>query len=749
MPSFSNFKPQQQLNLTTFARLSALLIHTAQRDRANAFVYTENYISVPRTLQLLNLDFFVLALSEQFSALLTGQKNLIDSDCSQIQTVSVQLSFHPSEILEFIDQLEISSGPSFQLPKPLKLKRSQLQHNPQLNDSQRQAEFTLALIDLLAESATPSAASRQEQLLNQVVTQIRQSLELPVILSTAVEQIRHCLNVDRLLIYEFGEIHPIESQKMQLRGQVTYESKSDQFSSTLHFAELDLCFVQVPDIREKYQKGVVYAIDDIEIPYQESPCLLKVLKDFQVRSKLIAPIILQDQLWGLLIAHQCQESRYWQFSEKQFLKQIAEHLAIAIYQAKLYAELQEQKQILEKYVSDRTVELQEALIAAQSANRAKGEFLAAMSHELRTPLTCVIGMSATLLRLYSNQNQIQKFLPLEKQRNYLQTIHDSGKHLLNLINDILDLSEVEAGKAVLNISEFSLRNLVRQIQKTVKPRATENQVELSIEVNLKPKQENFCGDRHRIQQILLNLLNNAVKFTPQGGKVLLRVWLENDQAVFQVEDTGIGIAPEQQSLLFQKFQQLDASYTRTYEGMGLGLALTKQLVDLQGGAIEVESTLAVGSTFTVRIPAQPLDEIAANAQTHLKNSSLPQGRLVLIEYHEESAWMICDLLTAAGYQVVWLIEGTAAVKQIEILQPLVVLTAVQLPSIDGYEIIRQLRESSATQDLKILLLADAAVSKSRLRGADDYLLRPVLPELLLKKIADLVARRNAIAPEKP
>ncbi len=194
----------------------------------------------------------------------------------------------------------------------------------------------------------------------------------------------------------------------------------------------------------------------------------------------------------------------------------------------------------------------------------------------------------------------------QRQRDYLQTIHDSGEHLLEMINDILDLSQIEAGKTVLNITEFSLTNIAENTLESLLKKATTQQVSLKLDLQIDPRRDRFTADAERVVQILWNLLTNAIKFTPEGGSVTLRLWVEDDTAIFQVEDTGIGIPEEKLPLLFEKFQQLDPPYRRRYEGTGLGLALTKQLIELHRGRIEVESTAGIGSIFTVWIPVQPM-----------------------------------------------------------------------------------------------------------------------------------------------
>jgi len=259
-------------------------------------------------------------------------------------------------------------------------------------------------------------------------------------------------------------------------------------------------------------------------------------------------------------------------------------------------QLQQQQDSLERQVQLRTQELRDAMLAAQSANRIKGEFLAAVSHELRTPLTAIIGMSATLLRWSLGELS-------QRQRSFLQTIHNSGQKLLELINGILEFSQIEEGKAVLHLSEFSLSVLVQQCLQEMQEAANAGAIALDLDRHIAPECDRFIGDVQRIQQILLNLLSNAIKFTPARGSVLLRLFADGDSVVFQIKDTGIGIAEEQRSLLFQKFQQLDTSYHRLYTGAGLGLALTKQLVELHGGSLAIESEPGHGTTVTVRLPA--------------------------------------------------------------------------------------------------------------------------------------------------
>ncbi|XGV96382.1 MAG: hybrid sensor histidine kinase/response regulator [Leptolyngbya sp. BL-A-14] len=437
-------------------------------------------------------------------------------------------------------------------------------------------------------------------------------------------------------------------------------------------------------------------------------------------------------------------------------------LTHAVPPTEMMSEALQQQQLLEQRVIERTRELHDALLAAQAANRTKAEFLAAMSHELRTPLTCVIGMADTLLRVMAMKPDTYPLQP-QKQQEYLKLIKRSGEHLLELITDILEVSQVEAGKVVLNVQPFSLSQIARQSLQMLQEQASAK----GIELNLKPLEHDsyrlgstdveadlFIADPHRVSQILLNLLSNAIKFTPTGGRVTLRFGSKHDIAIFQVEDTGIGISDSQRPLLFQKFQQLDSSLTRTYEGTGLGLALTKQLVELHNGKIEVNSTVGVGSIFTVWLPAQAIahstgkldSTIPAIAAGFLENEAisrtLPIGeRVVLIEDHDETALLICDLLTAADCQVVWMVDGATAMKQIELLRPRLIIANLQLPDLRDDEIIHFLRDHPTLQGTKILALTAKALPKNRMaNGVDAYLTKPIEPYQLLDQVAALVGR---------
>jgi GAF domain-containing protein len=292
------------------------------------------------------------------------------------------------------------------------------------------------------------------------------------------------------------------------------------------------------------------------------------------RSLLFAPMMWEGKGIGAILVGRPVVGAY---SEKEIalLKTFADQAAIAIQNARLFREIQEKSAQLEV------------------ANQHKSEFLANMSHELRTPLNAIIGFSEALSeRMFGELN--------DKQADYLNDIHESGRHLLSLINDILDLSKIEAGRMDLEVSTFSLPDALSNAMTLIRERAQRHAIELGLEMD--PRLGEFRADERKFKQIMLNLLSNAVKFTPDGGRVDVCARQDTDKIEVAVKDTGIGIAPQDQALVFEEFRQVGRDNLRKAEGTGLGLALTKRFVELHGGAIRLESTPGKGSTFTVSLP---------------------------------------------------------------------------------------------------------------------------------------------------
>jgi two-component system, sensor histidine kinase and response regulator len=684
---------------------------------------------------------FLLILSPNFSACL-GIQNIANSE-----SYHLNLIFATDELENFLLAIHKTLPARHQWKPILKKWYSQLQPN----DSHWQSQFTLRLISALAVptvksplTAILSQQASQEKILDQLTANIRQAVELPITLGMTIDQVRDYLQVDRLVIYQFHQ-ESLATDEILLRGgQVICEARLDESIPTaLNFDEAQTCF---DDVQHwcNYQNGLPQQVSNVAKTFASQPCFAEQMERLQVKSKLVVPIIVAGQLWGLLIAHDCQQCYEWSSWQQELLQKVAGHLSIAIYQAQLYEQLQIQKKTLAQQVDQRTNELRDALMVAQSASEAKTEFLAVLSHELRTPLTSILGLSYTLLNLlHSNLDA--------RQKNYIQTIKNSGDHLLELIDDMLEMSKLEAGRAVLKVSEFSLPKLLQQVVPMVQHRADQRQISLQIQImdgaqdisQDHSQDVRFRGDTKRIKQILINLLTNAIKFTEESGQVIVRAWREFDYLVLQVEDNGIGIAQDQIPLIFQKFQQLDSTLDRAYEGIGLGLALTKQLVELHGGWIEVESVKNDGSTFTVWLSSQSL-RLPKTEKLPILNKNnddkQPAKTIVLVEDDNGVGGLVSDILTAAGYQVLSLTETYLAHKQIELWQPDLVIIDQEIGQDPTSQILNYLHNLTETQHIRYLLIStpDQQNSQEQAMAVDRLFWNRVQPEQLLRKIAQII-----------
>jgi len=292
------------------------------------------------------------------------------------------------------------------------------------------------------------------------------------------------------------------------------------------------------------------------------------------RSLLSIPLFREQQIMGGLTVWRKQSGNF-EPEIVNLLQTFATQSALAIQNARLFREIEDKGREIE------------------TANRHKSEFLANMSHELRTPLTAIIGFSEVLSeKLFGELN--------DKQNEYMDDIVSSGRHLLSLINDILDLSKVEAGRMELDLTKFDLPTAIDNALILIRERATRRGIRLRHSVG--EQLGEVLGDERKFKQILLNLLSNAVKFTAEGGRIDVDAVLTNGAVEISVSDTGIGIAPENQETIFEEFRQVGTDYSKKREGTGLGLTLTRKFVELHGGKIWVGSEVGKGSTFTFTLP---------------------------------------------------------------------------------------------------------------------------------------------------
>ncbi|WP_165868975.1 MULTISPECIES: PhnD/SsuA/transferrin family substrate-binding protein [Methanohalophilus] len=365
--------------------------------------------------------------------------------------------------------------------------------------------------------------------------------------------------------------------------------------------------------------------------------------------------------------------------------------------------------------------LNHAKMAAEQANRSKSEFLANMSHELRTPLNSVIGFSDILLE------EVRGDLN-DPQKKYVSNIAKSGKHLLNLINDILDLSKVEAGKMELECEAFSLTEASKEVMELVMPLGNKKSLSLSVEHNYS---EEICADKGKFKQILYNLLSNAIKFTPEGGRVRLLSHVENDVLQVSVSDTGVGISEKAQDTLFDAFTQEDTSSSRNYEGTGLGLSLVKKFVNMHGGDVWVTSKKGEGSTFTFTIPLSQVScegnpeetregeyVIDSNPQAPENtdidpfpllekplNSSNNEPIVMVVEDDYSSRNLLVSTVVNAGYRALPLSRGYLVSRYVDVVKPFAILLDIMMPGVNGWDVLARLKKSSDTAGIPVIIVS--------------------------------------------
>ncbi len=403
--------------------------------------------------------------------------------------------------------------------------------------------------------------------LGEVGRAVSSTLDLETVLSTIVSQASQLSGTDGGAVYEYDE----ETEEFHLRAT----------------QNLDVNFVELlRSTRIRKGEGAVgrmaVTFEPTQIPDIEQDATYQSrLRDAALRegyhALLAVPLLREDHIIGGLIVNRRTPGEFAP-DVIELLRTFAAQSALAIQNAQLFQEIEEKGRQLEV------------------ADRHKSEFLASMSHELRTPLNAVIGFSEVLLdRMFGELNP--------KQDEYLQDILTSGRHLLSLINDILDLAKIEAGRMELEVTDFHLPQAIDNAITLIRERAARRAITLAVDVD--PRLGEIKGDERKVKQVLLNLLSNAIKFTPEGGRVGVQAGLADGFIEISVTDTGVGIAPEDHEAVFEEFRQVGADYAKKHEGTGLGLTLSRRFVELHGGKIWVKSQLGQGATFTFTLPVKP------------------------------------------------------------------------------------------------------------------------------------------------
>ena len=391
---------------------------------------------------------------------------------------------------------------------------------------------------------------------------------------------------------------------------------------------------------------------------------------------------------------------------------------------------------LEQKVEERTREVEEKSRQLELASQHKSQFLSSMSHELRTPLNAIIGLTEMMV------TNAARF-GTEKAAEPLRRVHRAGSHLLGLINQVLDLSKIEAGKLELSPDWVNLTPLINEVVDTARPLAEQNNNRLMVKC-----QENLGSltvDPMRLRQILLNLLSNACKFTKQGEVTLLARKLANEGnwIEFAVSDTGIGMTPEQQAKLFEEFTQADSSTARQYGGTGLGLAITRKLARMMGGDVTLTSEAGKGSTFTVRLPANT--DVPAGATISSDRDRSTRADCVLVIDDDATAReLISDHLKAGGFSVVTAAGGVEGIKLAKELQPTAITLDVMMPDLDGWSVLAALRQNPELADIPVIMVSIVDDKRRGIAlGAAGYLTKPIDRERLHRLVRRFQAPTRA------
>jgi signal transduction histidine kinase/ActR/RegA family two-component response regulator len=428
------------------------------------------------------------------------------------------------------------------------------------------------------------------------------------------------------------------------------------------------------------------------------------------RSLLAIPMIRGDLIVGALMILR-REVGSFPDEMIDLLQTFASQSSIALVNARLFRELETKSAELEV------------------ASRHKSEFLASMSHELRTPLNAVIGFSEVLIdRMFGELN--------ERQEEYVHDIWNSGRHLLELLNEILDLSKVEAGQMVLEPSTVRVGPALESAVALVRERAVRHGI--AVTVTVADGVTTVWTDPLRFKQVVVNLLSNAVKFTPDGGRVDVRARRVEDGLVVSVTDTGVGIPPEDRERIFESFQQGGRGVARE-EGTGLGLTLSRRIVELFGGRLWLESEVGAGSTFSFTVPLPPGPDPAGSA------AGIRRPTVLLVDDDRASLDLMDAYLEGSGVRLERAMDGAEALRRARELQPAGIILDLRLPRLDGWQVIAQLRNDPATSELPIVIVS---VVDERPRGlamgATEYLIKPVSRDDLLAALA-----RAGIVPAVP
>ncbi|HEV8308180.1 MAG TPA: response regulator [Methylomirabilota bacterium] len=537
----------------------------------------------------------------------------------------------------------------------------------------------------------------------------------------------------RLIVERARGLLQAEGCTLALRREGSDTFAIEAFSGTITEGLVEVPFKAGEGVRGRaVMTARPILVKDYVREHLDSP-FLEPVREAGTRSMIAVPLRARGVVIGVLNVSSRAPDQFRE-DDQQLLSALADQAAIAIENARLYEQVRRHAEELEAKVEARTRELQEVNRRLEAASQHKSEFLANMSHELRTPLNAIIGFTRLVMR------RSRDVLPVKQSEN-LEKILISAEHLLGLINDILDLSKIEAGRMEVRPTSFELGALVDECLRTVEPMVRGERLQLAkaFDADLPP----LFTDADKLKQILINLLSNAIKFT-EAGTVTVSAHRRDGTLMLAVADTGIGIPADALELIFEEFRQVDSSTTRKYGGTGLGLSISRHFARLLGGDITVESAVGTGSSFTVSIPirydaaaSSQIGEPAPSPAT--RPGERETGKVVLaIDDDPDVIYLLRENLTDAGYRVVGASSGDEGLRKARELRPFAITLDIMMPHRDGWEVLHELKADPVTKEIPIIVISIVDNKDLGYRlGAFDYLLKPFDREAVVAALTRL------------
>jgi signal transduction histidine kinase/CheY-like chemotaxis protein len=535
--------------------------------------------------------------------------------------------------------------------------------------------------------------------LGEVIQAVNSTLDLETVLSTIVAKAVQLSGTDAGTIYVLDDAR----REFHLRANCGMDQDLIDALTIRHIGLDD------PNVARDIAQRDPTQVADLR---KEPPTALnEITLRAGYRARLTAPLFRGEDIVGLLVVRRKMPGAFAQ-NTVELIKTFAAQSVLAIQNARLFSEIEEKSRQLE------------------SASQHKSQFLANMSHELRTPLNAIIGVTEML-------QEDARDLKREDEIEPLNRVLNGGRHLLGLINDILDLSKIEAGKMEVHIEEFGIVPLIDDAVKTIETLAAKNSNRLVVDCE--PEIGVMLADQTRVRQALLNLLSNANKFT-EGGTVTIRAQRQQqagrDWITMAVSDTGIGMTPQQMGKLFQQFSQADSSTTRKYGGTGLGLAISRRFCQMMDGDITVESELGRGSTFTIRLPAifgdAPSTIPQASRASSFKAGPVDAALILVIDDDVTVRDVVSRYLKREGFSVATADGGKEGLRLARELHPAAVTLDVMMPDLDGWTVLAAIKGDPELADLPVVLMTIVdEKNRGYALGATDFLVKPVNPERLV------------------